>query len=465
MQFWRLSAAELASRIRSGQVSAREVATDALDRLAAVNGALNAVVDHRPEEVLAEADAVDAARARGEALGPLAGVPVTTKVNADQRGFPTTNGLRLQKDLVATDDSPVVANLRRAGAVLLGRTNTPAFSLRWFTGNSLHGETTNPRDPGLTPGGSSGGAGAAVAAGIGAIAHGTDIAGSVRYPAYACGVHGLRPSFGRIPAWNASSPERGIGPQLMAVSGPLARSLADISLGLAAMAAPDPRDPWWVPAPLEGPAVPRRVALCVRPGGLAIVPEVEAALRDAARRLEAAGWQVEEIADTPPLREANDIQLTLWLGDGFAAVRAAAEREGDPAAIGLLEAFRPKAEALGPEAVLQALTRRATIVRQWSVFLAEHPVLLLPVSGELPFPNGLDRTPEGIARAFEAQLLQVALAPLGIPALTVTTGLVGRTPVGVQVVAGRFREDLCLAAGEAIEAGGVPPMPVDPAGA
>lgn len=465
MQLWRLSATELAGHIRAGEVSAREAATDALERLAAVNGALNAVVEHRPEEVLAEAEAVDAARARGEALGPLAGVPVTTKVNADQRGFATTNGLRLQKDLVAKDDSPVVANLRRAGAVLLGRTNTPAFSLRWFTGNSLHGETMNPRDPGLTPGGSSGGAGSAVAAGIGALAHGTDIAGSVRYPAYACGVHGLRPSFGRIPAWNASSPERGIGPQLMAVSGPLARSIADVRLGLAAMAAPDPRDPWWVPAPLEGPSAPRRAALCLRPGGLAIVPEVETALRDAAKRLEAAGWQVEEIADTPPLREANDIQLTLWLGDGFAAVRALAEREGDPAAIGLLEAFRQRAEALGPDAINQALTRRATLARQWSVFLAENPVLLVPVSGELPFPNGLDRTPEGITRAFEAQLLQIALAPLGVPALTVTTGLVGRIPVGVQLVAARFREDLCLAAGEAIEAGGVPPMPVDPAGA
>ncbi|MCJ2014504.1 amidase family protein [Methylobacterium sp. J-076] len=464
MELWRLSATDLAARIRTGDVSAREVAVDALDRLAAVNGAINAVVEHRPEEVLREAEAVDAARQRGETLGPLAGVTVTTKVNADQDGYATTNGLRLQKDLVAKADSPVVANLKRAGAVILGRTNTPAFSLRWFTTNQLHGATKNPRDPSLTPGGSSGGAGAAVAAGIGAFAHGTDIAGSVRYPAYACGVHGLRPSFGRIPAWNASSPERGIGPQLMAVSGPLARSIGDIRLTLAAMAAPDPRDPWWVPAPLEGPARPRRAALCLRPGGLAIVPEVEAALRDAAARLDAAGWQVEEIADTPPIREANDIQLILWLGDGYAAVRALAEREGDPEAIGLLEAFRATAEALTPDAIPQALVRRATLARQWSVFLAEHPVLLVPVSAELPFPDGLDRTPEGIARAFEANLLQVGLAPLGVPALTVTTGLVGHTPVGVQIVAARFREDLCLAAGEAIEAGGVPPMPVDPVG-
>ncbi|MDP4023329.1 amidase family protein [Methylobacterium sp. NEAU 140] len=464
MELWRLTATDLARLIRDGQVSAVEAARDALARLDAVNGRINAVVEHRPDAVLADAEAIDAARARGETPGPLAGVPVTTKVNADQRGFPTTNGLRLQRDLVAADDSPVVANLRRAGAVLLGRTNTPAFSLRWFTTNGLHGDTKNPRDPGLTPGGSSGGAGAAVAAGIGALAHGTDIAGSVRYPAYACGVHGLRPSLGRIPAWNASSPERGIGPQLMAVSGPLARSVADLRLGLAAMAAPDPRDPWWVPAPLEGPAVPRRAALCVRPDGLATAPEVEAALRDAARRLDAAGWSVTEIADTPPIREASELQLQLWLGDGYAAARAAADREGDPAAIDLLEAFRGRAEAMPPDAVARALVRRNTLCRMWALFLAEHPVLLVPVSGELPFPDGLDRTGEaGIARAFEANLLQVGLAPLGVPALTVTTGLVGRAPVGVQIVAARYREDLCLLAGEAVEAGGVPPMPVDPA--
>lgn len=464
MQLWRLTATDVAALIRSGQVSAREAAQDAIGRLDAVNGRINAVVEHRPDDVMAQADAVDAARARGERLGPLAGVPVTVKVNADQQGYATTNGLRLQRDLVAAQDSPVVANLRRAGAVLLGRTNTPAFSLRWFTTNQLHGDTKNPRDPALTPGGSSGGAGAAVAAGIGALAHGTDIAGSVRYPAYACGIHGLRPSLGRIPAFNASSPERGIGPQLMAVSGPLARSIADVRLGLEVMAAPDPRDPWWVPAPLEGPERPRRAALCVRPGGLAVVPEVEAALHDAARRLQAAGWTVTEIADTPPIREASEIQLQLWLGDGYAAVRDAAEREGDPAAIGLLESFRTRAEAMPPDAIARALTRRATLARDWSLFLAENPVLLVPVSGELPFPDGLDRTGDaGIARAFEANLLQVGLAPIGVPALTVTTGLVGRTPVGVQLVAARYREDLCLVAGAAIEAAGVPDMPVDPA--
>ncbi|WP_253187668.1 amidase family protein, partial [Roseomonas sp. TAS13] len=226
--YWRLTASELAAKLRGREVSAEEVARDALSRLEAANPAINAVVDHRSEEVLAEAREVDRRLGAGEDPGPLAGVPVTIKVNADQVGHATTNGLRTQRELIAKEDNPVVSNFRRAGAVVLGRTNTPAFSLRWFTRNALHGNTRNPRDPRLTPGGSSGGAAASLAAGIGALAHGTDIGGSVRYPAYACGVHGLRPTLGRIAAFNASSPERAIGAQLMAVSGPLARSIPDL---------------------------------------------------------------------------------------------------------------------------------------------------------------------------------------------------------------------------------------------
>ncbi|HJZ20762.1 MAG TPA: amidase family protein, partial [Bradyrhizobium sp.] len=173
---WRLSAADLARLIASKKISAREAAQAALSRRDAVNPLINAVVDHRPEDALAQADAIDAAIARNEDVGALAGVPVTVKVNIDQVGFANTNGLRLQRDIIARGNSPVVDNLRKAGAVIVGRTNCPAFSYRWFTTNLLHGDTKNPRDPAITPGGSSGGASAAVAAGIGHIAHGTDIA-------------------------------------------------------------------------------------------------------------------------------------------------------------------------------------------------------------------------------------------------------------------------------------------------
>src|SRR3981189_2765337 len=295
---WRLSAADIVALIRSKKISAKEAASAAMAVLNAVNPSINAVVDHRPADVLAQAEAIDAALARNEDVGPLAGVPVTVKVNIDQEGFATTNGLKLQRDVIARANSPVVDNLRKAGAVILGRTNCPAFSYRWFTTNLLHGDTRNPRDASITPGGSSGGAGAAVASGIGYIAHGTDIAASLRYPAYACGVHGLRPTVGRIAAFNAALPERPIGPQISAVSGPLARTIRDLRIARAAMSGYDSRDPWWVPAPLQGPAMPKRAALCLNPDGLDPVAEVRAAVADAAKRLERAGWDVEEEINT-----------------------------------------------------------------------------------------------------------------------------------------------------------------------
>jgi amidase len=458
---WRLSATDLAGLIKTKKISAKEAAEAGLARLDAVNPKINAVIDHRPAEVLAEAAAIDAAIARGEDPGVLAGVPITIKVNVDQEGFATTNGLKLQRDVIAKADNPVVANLRKAGAVMLGRTNCPAFSYRWFTTNLIHGDTKNPRDPGITPGGSSGGAGAAVAAGIGHIAHGTDIAGSIRYPAYACGVHGLRPTLGRIPAFNAALPDRPIGPQISAVSGPLARTIADIRIALAAMSARDARDPWWVPAPLEGPAMPKRVAMCLNPDGLNPVAEVIAAVADAGKRLERAGWIVEEIANTPPLREPADLQTKLWLGDGYEALLEMAEREGDPGALACLRGNRSKVH---PFDLSKTLTRRATLTREWLEFFERYAVLLMPVSGELPFPDQLDRKDEAsFARVWHAQLPQIAIPFMGLPGLTVSTGLVGRIPVGVQLVSGRYREDLCLAAGEAIEAGGTPSAVIDPA--
>jgi amidase len=460
---WRLSAADLATLIKSRKVSAKEAATAGLARLDAVNPAINAVVDHRPEDVLKQAAAVDAAIARGEDVGPLAGVPVTVKVNIDQQGFATTNGLKLQRDAIAPSNSPVIDNLKKSGAVILGRTNCPAFSYRWFTTNLIHGDTKNPRDPSITPGGSSGGAGAAVAAGVGHIAHGTDIAGSIRYPAYACGVHGLRPTVGRIAAFNPGLPERTIGPQISAVSGPLARTVGDLRIALAAMSGKDFRDPWWVPAPLEGPPMQKRAALCLNPDGLETVAEVKAAVADAGKRLARAGWTVEEIATTPPLREPAEHQTKLWLGDGYEAQLEAAEREGDPGALACLRGNRSKVFPFDAAAFSKTLTRRATLTRQWLEFLEKYAVLLIPVSAELPFPDGLDcKDAASFARVWRAQLTQIAIPFMGLPGLTVSTGLVGRIPVGVQVVSGRYREDLCLLAGEAIEAGGTPSAAIDP---
>jgi amidase len=462
-ELWRLPATELAQLVRMRKVSAHEASEAALQRLDAVNPKINAVVAHRPDLVLQQADRIDQMVARGEDPGVLAGVPVTVKVNTDQAGFATTNGTRLQKDLIAKTNSPAVDNLVRAGAVLLGRSNAPTFALRWFTSNLVHGHTRNPRNPALTPGGSTGGGAAAVTAGIGHLAVGTDIGGSLRYPAYACGVHGLRPTLGRVPAYNASSPERAIGPQLMSATGPIGRTVEDLRIALAAMSAPDPRDPWWVPAPLEGPAMPLRAVMCLRPGGLPIVKEVEAAVLDAGRRLSDAGWKVAEIEDVPSLHEAAGVQERLWLGDGFADLADAAARDGDPGALDVVSAFRSRATTFPADVVARALLQRATVTREWRLFLAEHPVLLLPVSAELPFPDGLDLEGEAsFWRVWKAQLVLRGLPAMGLPGLTVSTNLIGSTPVGVQIVAGHFREDLCLLAGKAIEARGTPISPIDP---
>ena len=461
-ELWRLSASEIASRVAKREISATEVTEHSLQRLQQVNPQLNAVVQQMPDAALACAGAVDDLLAAGEPAGILAGVPVTIKVNIDQQGFANTNGIRIQQDLVAQQDSPVVTNLRNAGAIVVGRTNTPAFSMRWFTRNSLHGHTLNPRNSKLTPGGSSGGAAAAVAAGICAIGHGTDIAGSIRYPAYACGLHGLRPSFGRIPAVNLSLPDRHIGAQLTAVSGPIARSIEDLRLGLAAMSAASELDPWWVPAPLEQAAPPKRVAMCISPDGLQVTDEVETALRSAAKQLLDAGWSVTEV-DCPPMREPMQLQLLLWMSEYHYNGGAAVKREDDPDANFVYAQLCENCPTPTLESLMEALQQRLTLARVWQQFLTEYPVLLCPVSAEPPFPDQLDvESAESFRRVLEAQMTQIALPFMGMPAISVATGSDAAAPMGVQLVATRFREDVLFAAASDIEARNPPCEISDP---
>jgi amidase len=462
VEIWRKSASEIAAMVRGRKVSAHEVTKAHLARLEAVNPALNAVVQHMPDAALKAARDIDARLAKGEDVGPLAGVPVTIKVNVDMKGYATTNGLRLQKDLIASADSPVTRNLKAAGAVIVGRTNTPAFSLRWFTNNRLHGHTFNPHDKAITPGGSSGGAASAVASGICALGHGTDIGGSIRYPAYACGLQGLRPTLGRIAAWNPSAPDRFIGGQLMAVSGPIARSIADIRLGLAAMSATGAGDPWWVPAPLDLEDFPRRVALCVAPDGMNVASEVEAALRHSASALADAGWQVEEI-DCPSFLEPAEINAKLWMAE-MRRVIPVIEREADEAALFVFGEMTKRSPAVDLDGLQDALQMRVGLLRDWQDFLARYPVVLCPVSGELPFADQDDLTsPARFEEIMQAQLTQLGLPALGLPGLSVATGFAGSTPVGVQLVADRYREDVLLEAGAVIEAAMHQPQVVDPA--
>ncbi|MDP3195583.1 amidase family protein [Tabrizicola sp.] len=437
-----LTATALVGLIRARELTAVEATRATLARVDRLNPGLNAIVQRMDDQALDQARAIDARHARGEDPGPLAGVPVTVKVNIDQQGQATTNGLRIQSDLIATEDSPPVANLRRAGAIIVGRTNTPAFSLRWFTRNPLHGATKNPAFPGLTPGGSSGGAASATAAGLGPIAHGTDIAGSIRYPAFACGIHGLRPGLGHVPAFNATAGDRLIGGQLMAVSGPLARSAADLRLGLRALSQPDPRDPWHSPAT---PAPYRkRAALALTPDGLQTDPALQQALTEAARTLEAEGWEI-GTPTLPPFREAMELQLTLWLSEFGLGGTEAIAREADPDASFVHRELTKLAPPPTLESFMRALQSRARLARLWRLFFADWPVLLTPVSGQLPFPDHYDTSsPEAFTKVIEAQMPQIAPPFMGLPGLTVTTGRTATHPLGIQALADRGQEHILL---------------------
>jgi amidase len=465
MELWQLDATDLAHLIRTGRASAREAVISVLARVDAVNPKLNAIVRRLDDEALAAADAADAARARGDALGPLHGVPVTTKVNVDQKGLPNDNGVPAFRDVIAQHDAPVVANLRVAGAIIIGRTNTPSFSMRGFTNNKLHGRTLNPRDPAITPGGSSGGAGACSATGMGPIAHGNDIAGSVRVPAYCCGTVGLRVSLGRIPAFNLSAAApRPIGAQLMAVQGPLTRTIRDCRLALAAMARGDDRDTRWVPAPLVGSPAPRpiRVALVPEvPGGFTH-PAQAAAVRTAGRHLAAAGYAVEEVLP-PDIAAIAACWHALGSNDVFRTLGQAIERHGDADTVTSYREWMAAHPPTDGNAALDALMERDGHLQRWLTFMRERPLVIMPTMCDLPPTQDQDLTSEGQARMLESLRVELVAPVLGLPALQVPVGSQGALRTGVQILAPRFREDLALDAGTVIEAVEGVVVPIDPA--
>jgi amidase len=370
------------------------------------------------------------------------------------------------RDLVARSDSPVVANLRKAGAIVIGRTNTPAMSFRLDTVNDFRGRTYSPWSRTHTPGGSSGGASSSVAAGIAPIGQGNDIAGSVRYPAFCTGLVGLRPSFGRIPAYNGTAArERTISSQLMSVQGPLARSVRDVRLALEAMAQHDPRDPWWTPAPLMGPEAPRRIAVVDAAedlGGIGPSPAMQDALRTAAEALADAGYEV--VRDpTPGFKRAFELWFEMLIPEFRKFMHADFERDGDE---GIRVAMRYVLENV-PESDeashLRALSERTRVIRDWNLFLAHTPLVLTVVCTEPAYAHGFDlESAERTMRLWREAATLMAVPVLGLPAAAVPTGLAGGLPVGVQVMGPRFREDLVLAAAEAIEARVPRLVPIDP---
>jgi amidase len=453
---WQWSAVDTARAIREGRASSVEVTQAHVARMQQANPPLNAVVVDLSAQALQDAAAADAARAAGADLGPLHGVPVTIKINIDVKGQANSNGVVGFKDNIAPADSPVAANLRKAGAVILGLTNTPEFSMRGFTDNPLHGATMNPWDKAITCGGSSGGAGASIAAGIGAIAHGNDIGGSLRWPAYCNGVATIKPTQGRIPAFNPSAAaERPLMAQFMSAQGPMARSIADVRLGLHVMAQRDMRDPWWVPAPLEGtpPPAPVKVALARVPADMQPDPDVMALVRKAAAHLADAGYAVEEV-EVPDLDGTWQLWANLLLTEMEVLQKAQMLELGSAQFARAMEGFSALATPLDQEGYMKGIAQRSRVLRQWLAFLETYPVLLTPLSVR-PVPE-VDADLAGIARVRELFWRDLrfmgVMNLLGLPAAVVPVGMAGGAPVGVQVVASRYREDIALTAAEAIEA-------------
>ena len=460
MQLWEMSATEMSAGVCARRFSAVEVMGSCLDRIEQVNPKLNALIDVRPEEALADARRADEAVAAGERLGPLHGVPVSTKIDTAQAGRIYSLGLVSLADVRAEGDAACIAALRESGAVFVGRSNAPAFSLRWFATNDAHGRTLNPWHAGHTPGGSSGGAASAVAAGMTPVAHGNDIGGSIRYPAGCCGVVGIRPTVGLISNQEAPGEPTEDLPltiQSWVTAGPLARNVADARAALYAMATADLRDPF-------GAAAVRRIRSGPEPVRVKIVRDVEtakpqaavnAAIDRAAAWLGDAGYQVEETT-LPELAEAARLWLLL-LGEEMRLIQPMLDELGDEGLRTSSVYFYEKAaEYWGPapdlEAYIQGWARRGTLITQLQTMLGSSTILLTPVAAEPPFEQDADiLDAQRALDTFAAMWPMTSVPVLGFPAVAVPAGEADGLPLSVQLIGGKFTEDILLDAAQAIE--------------
>jgi amidase len=462
-ELWCLSATDLAQAIRSKQTSSQEVIEAHLRRIEAVNPAVNAVTVVLGEQVLEAARAADRVVAAGGELPLLHGVPFTVKGNIDLVGTPTTMGVRALAGACPTLDAPTVERMRAAGAIPIGRTNCPNFTLRWHTDSELWGATINPWDRSRAPGASSGGEAAALATGMSPLGLGNDGLGSLRWPAHCCGISVLKPTLGRIPTATSPPFDFPIGVQLTAVEGPRARRVADLQAALEVLAGATWRDPWSVPAPLRGPqpATPIRVALVVDPAGQGTANQVQDGVRKAARALEDAGYAVEEV-EPPSIGLAAKTLLgmlntpdnrALW--QRFSAAMPADTQR-------FLSAFYEAAGDPDPVTTVQSFMLRQSLLRTWGQFQQEHPLIVAPIYTDVPFEAGTDLDEGRVAETIHGMRMAMAVNALGLPAVALPVGLGDGLPQAVQVIGPRYREDLCLDAAAAMEDRVGTITPIDP---
>ncbi|MCH8257543.1 MAG: indole acetimide hydrolase [Proteobacteria bacterium] len=457
-ELWKKSATELAKLIRNKQVSSREVVESHLARIDAVNDKVNSITVVLAESALEAADAAD----RQDASGPLHGVPFTIKENIDCVGSATTQGVPLLAVALPPIDAPVVERMKAAGAIPLARTNLPEMALRISTDNPLRGRTLNPWNAERTAGGSSGGEGATLATGMSPIGLGNDIGGSLRNPAFCCGITSLKPSAGRVPHATSIPPQdSGIAVQVMNAEGPMARHVEDVKLMYEILSGRDPRDPASVDAPMAGPEpASKKVALVTEIPGIELVSSAVEGVRSAADALKDAGWEIVEILP-PELEQVHETWAYILAMDFDPLLPELSTLMSQPP----IEMLKRLFIRYDPSSVRlpDIHAERNRLCRIWSEFFDEYPIMVGPTWTDIQFIHDADIDQDsGMELTFDQLRFITPANVLGLPAAAVPTGVTDGLPTGVQVYADRWREDLCLTGAEIIEAALGQICPIDP---
>ena len=454
------SANAIAKAIQDGDVSAVEVVQAHLQRIAEVNERLNAVVQLCEERALEEAKDADAALARGESKGPLHGVPMTLKDSIDTEGVITTGGTLGRKDFVPDEDATVAARLRAAGAILLGKTNTPELTMAGETDNLVYGRTNNPFDLERTPGGSSGGAGAIIAAGGSPFDIGSDTGGSVRGPAHFCGIAGIKPNSGRVPRTGHIIPYTMGASDSLTQNGPMARRVEDLELVLPIISGPDWRDPAIVAMPLGDSADVQveglRVAVYTEVEGYSspdddtvkTIAKVEEMLVD-------SGVLVSRAVPDPVSRVPN-LKERSGDGDGHAWTQRLLDKAGTTRVSPLVERLFERGDLISTGEFTKVLEEIDQYRSDMLQFMRSYDAIVCPTSA---YPAGLHG--DSLKDENKNSSYTAPYNVTGWPGTVVRCGTsAGGLPIGVQVISRPWREDVSLAVAALLESalgGFVPP--------
>jgi Asp-tRNA(Asn)/Glu-tRNA(Gln) amidotransferase A subunit family amidase len=453
-----LPAMEMSRQVREKRTSPVELAEAHLAKIERLNPKLNAFVQVDPERVLRQARAAETAVMSSQFLGPLHGVPISIKSSIEVAGMKCEAGTRLRAGLVATQDAPLVERLRRAGAVIIGVTNTPELLMAWGTDNLLYGRTNSPWDLDRTPGGSSGGEAAAIASGMSAGGVGSDGGGSIRVPAHFSGICGLKPTPGRIPSTGHFPPSGGPF-ALLGVVGPMARTVADLKVLFEVMQGPDDGDTCAAPVPLRWPTNDElrhlRVGYFEDDGRTPVTAEIRHAVRTAAEALSRAGFQMEPFRPEG-LEEARLLWKKFFVKTGgmlIGPMFAGREQDISPTLKQFLEWSASEPSLSGPD-VVDAWIRRDTLRATFLAQMRKYPIILSPPAAILAFRHGeRSWTIDGkTVEYLDAWSYTEWFNLLGNPAAVVPVSQSPEgLPIGIQIVGRPWEEEQVLSVASVLE--------------